>query len=169
MVTTPNGYASWTRANDLTDIDGHENKHNRAGFGGTDVETDLSAEGQSRLQQIVIAAQNVMPLTVLTMKLNDTGAQEPTILSHLGQYGTGVAQAPSCTRVSDGVVEIVWDAAYTDFFGVSGAVDITAVQVTMHTESSSHVCTYKIIDPLTIRVYAEYSSTITVTAWNGGN
>lgn len=165
----PNGQPSWVVRNSITDIDGHTEKENRTGFGPVNPRQDLSAEGQSRLHQIAEAAEWASPFATIRLALDDAGESPPSVLMYRAQHGTGLVVAPTCTRVSDGVVEIEWATSYVDSYNQAGTVNITAVQITAEGASVSGVPSYTIEDPATIRVYADTDGSVTCTVWTQGD
>ena len=169
MNVIPSGVPSWTRTNAISDIDGHIEKANMVGPKEIDPLTDLTAEGVSRLHQLVIASAATAPFGILKIQLNDAETADPTALSYLGQHGAGLSFVPGLTRISDGVAEITWDVSYNDSFGIPGTVLISSVNVSSETNAASVVPSYTLEASNVVRVYGETDGVISLQVFTGGS
>lgn len=172
MTITPFGFPSWLRNNNITDVDGHPDKRNRDGSFPVDPKTDLSAEGQSRLHQIVYALEKTAPFAVMKIDPDAPGY----VASYLGQHGIGITNAPTVTRVATGYWRIVWAASYTDPYNVLGATRITTAQSSPYRLGGNRLYSdWEIINDRTVEVrvweeaWLNIDGIFSLTVWTEGD
>lgn len=133
MAITPTGSPAWVRTTDFSHYGGDVNKANYQSQGAVDAQTDVTAEQVSRLAADLAAAVRTAPFCVLTFLADDALGNDPTVeavsmmtgvttVSYAG--GSPPAGFPTVSYRNAGEHEIVFDASYTDPYGVSGALTI---------------------------------------------
>jgi hypothetical protein len=165
MAIVPKGNPAFVRSSDITTLDGNVNKQNYLGIGIVDPRTDYSAEGFSRLVEIVAAAEKTIPRCVITLQCRDSIAANPTIVSHLGMY-----TQPTVARISDGYVSLTFPASESDVYGVSGGFTVSSVASkllgistnTTQQDFSSSIVYVKAVNSAGV---AQQNQRITVMVW----
>lgn len=175
MTVTPAGLPAWSRTADFSTYGGHTDKKNYQAQGVVNPRTDVSAEQFASLVADAAAVSRTADFAVVTFTCRDSTTDDPTLDSYLGMHGVGAAAAPTLTRISDGLVELQWDATYTDPYGVSQAVNITGGGPQAH-GSTALAPTLELIDARTVRVHIKNMSDayvqdkkITLTVTTGGD
>lgn len=137
MTITPAGSTTWEREASADIYGGHADKEDYQGQGVVNPKTDISAAQFARLCADVAANSRTAPFSVVTLTCNDSSPAAPTV-SYVNQMDVGISATsyagdsppsgfPTCTRVSDGKVQIAWPALPADDFGVTGALVIRHV------------------------------------------
>lgn len=152
MTITPAGSVTWEREASADIYGGHADKEDYQGQGVVNAKTDISAAQFARLCADVAAVSRTAPYSVVTLTCNDTSPAAPTVNSvmQMDVGSTLVAYAgdspasgfPTCTRVSDGKVQIVWPSLPADDFGVTGA--LVTQHAIAHVISGSDGATVKV-------------------------
>lgn len=131
MTITPAGTVPWSGDATAATYGGHPDKANYHGQDIINPLTDVSAAQFARLCADVAANTRTATYCTLRLTTNDTSPAAPTVEA-LKQMDVGVLTAPyegdnppagfpTCTRVSDGKVQIVWPSSPSDDFGVVSA------------------------------------------------
>jgi len=85
---------------------------------------------------------------------------------YTSQHGVGISKAPTVARSGTGGAQVTWNSAYTDFFGVSGPLVITAAQVS--TQDVSGTVRYTLTSSQIITIVSAAEAIVTLTVWTGG-
>jgi hypothetical protein len=132
MSVTPTGAPAWSRTADAEIYGGHADKRDYQTQGVVNPKTDVSAAQFARLCADVAACARVASFCQLTLTCDDATPDDPTVnfvrQMDLGQNTAGYAGDsppsgfPTCTRVSDGKVQVVLASTPADDFSVSQAL-----------------------------------------------
>lgn len=141
MTTTPAGTAPWTRTVSIADYGGDAQKSDYLGIGVINPKTDVAASQFLRLVSDLSSCVRTLPLCTLTIT-GRGGALHPLVTSVLGMAwnydGAGYsgdsppAGYPSVTGTSTAWT-ITFAAAYSDEFGVSGAIALRGIAAASNT------------------------------------
>lgn len=133
MTTTPTGDPLWARNSDASTYGGHPEKRNYQSQDAVNPLTDVTAEEFIRLCADVAGLASVAPFAILTLTCNDATTEDPTVNSafqsngvSLNGYAGGFPPTgfPTCTRVSDGKVQVQWSQSQSDDYGVAYDLDL---------------------------------------------
>lgn len=145
MTVTPDGTPAWERTASADIYGGHPDKRDFGNLGVINPKTDVSAVQFARLCADMAAVARVAPFSVITLTCDDTSPAAPTVnglrqmngVSSTGYVGDSPpAGMPTCTRVSDGKVQIAWPPSVSDEFGISGDVILDHAHASVLGESA---------------------------------
>lgn len=135
MTTTPEGEPVWgedgVRSATASVYGGHSDKKDYQNLGVTNPRTDISAAQFLRMTADMAAVARVNPYSIVTLVCNDTSPDDPTVSSVFQMTGNSTAGYegdappsgfPTCTRVGNGEVTVVWPSSPSDEFSVSSTL-----------------------------------------------
>lgn len=99
----------------------------------------------------LVAAKRIAPLAVFTYtKVGST----VTILSYLGQNGSGLAFAPSSSAVGTGAALFSWSArSFSDPYGVAYPINAKGGKATPHGSASARAVVTVIANGVTVETF----------------
>jgi hypothetical protein len=129
-MTTPTGLPAWTRTADFVQYGGSTEKHNYQSQGVVNPQTDVGAEGFSRLVADVAAVVRTAEFATMQILCVDGGSNIPTVENCRLMTGASVTSYsgsapptgfPTVVRNANGDVSVTFASSYSDEYGVAGA------------------------------------------------
>lgn len=129
-MTTPTGLPAWTRSADFVQYGGAVDKQNYQSQGVVNPQTDVGAEGFSRLVADVAAVVRTAEFATMQIICNDAGPGAPTVENCRLMTGASVTSYlgsappvgfPAVSRNGNGDVSVTFASSYSDEYGIAGA------------------------------------------------